>query len=84
MHDAQVAALAEFTALEVKASKLRLGLTGLEASQRMALGRLAELAGVEIAAQLTDLTVAKVREALAERRRHGDARPVTGNRKARP
>lgn len=67
VHDRQAAALAAFAALETKAVKLRAVLAVVEAGQRVALGQLAEVAGVDLTAELTGISVTKVRDALAHR-----------------
>ena len=69
MHDRQAAALAGFTALEAKVLRLRRAMAGVELEQLAALGELADVAGVELAAELTGVSTSKAREALAARRR---------------
>jgi hypothetical protein len=81
VHDRQVRTLAGFVALEAKAARLRAALGVLEAEQRAVLGELAGVAGVELAAQLTGVATAKVRETLTESRRDGgvDVAAETGS-----
>ena len=69
MHDRQAAALASFAALEAKAARLNRALASVEVEQVAALGELAHVAAVELAAELTGASTAKVREALVEHRR---------------
>jgi hypothetical protein len=71
VQDRQVRTLAGFVALEANGLRLRAALGMLEAEQRVALGELADVAGVELAAQLTGVATAKVREALVDSHRDG-------------
>jgi hypothetical protein len=71
VQDRQVRTLAGFVALEAKSARMRAALGVLEGEQRAALGELADVAGVELAAQLTGVATAKVREALIESQRVG-------------
>ena len=85
MHDRQPAALAAVAALEARAVKAHRALAELEAEQTGALGELAAVAGVELAAELTGVTTGKAREALTARRRlsTGDTAAADRGRGAR-
>ena len=58
-----MAALAGFTALEAKVVRLRRAMAGVELQQLSALGELADVAGVELAAELTGVSTSAAREA---------------------
>ena len=88
VYDRQAAALARFAALEAKAAKLRRAMAGVELEQLAALGELADVAGAELAAELTGVSTSTAREAMAARRRRaaGDTAapaPADGARPAR-
>jgi len=68
-HDEQLALLNTFLGYDAKVTRARTALETFEADQRAALGDLAAATGADVAAELTGVAVAKVREAVAERRR---------------
>ena len=80
MHDRQAAALAAVAALEARAVKAHRALAELEAEQTGALGELAAVAGVELAAELTGVTTGKAREALTARRRQSTGDTAAADR----
>lgn len=69
VHDRQAAALAGFGALDAKVLRLRRATAAVELERLAALGELADVAGVELAAELTGCATSTAREALAAQRR---------------
>src|SRR5215207_6296470 len=62
VHERQLDVLGHIDGLRVKAARLEVALAGVDAQQRSALGELAEIAGVELAVELTGVPASKVRE----------------------
>jgi outer membrane protein TolC len=80
VHDRQLATLAGYLAADAKLDRARAALQTVEADQTLALGELAEITGVDTAGDLTGLPRPRVREALAEYRRHTTAADQRGVR----
>jgi hypothetical protein len=67
-HDQQLALLNSFLGFDAKVARARSTLASLETEQRAVLGELAAVTSVDIAADLTGVSAARVRDALAEQR----------------
>src|SRR5262245_21658970 len=68
-HDEQLMLLSTFLGFDAKVARARATLDALEADQRTALAELAAATSIDIAADLTGVTPARVRDALAGQRR---------------
>jgi hypothetical protein len=80
-HDQQLALLNSFLGFDAKVARARSTLDTFETAQRAALGELAAVTSVDTAADLTGVSVARVRDALAERRQGPQQRTAGGGRR---
>ena len=80
-HDQQLALLNSFLGFDAKVAKARSTLEALETAQRAVLGELAAITSVDTAADLTGMSAARVRDALAEQRQGPQHRNPAGGRR---
>ena len=78
VHDRQAAALAAFVSIEARTLKAQQALAKLEAERTGDLGELADVAGVQLAAEVTGMAASKIRESIIGRRRRNGPDPAAG------
>ena len=78
--DQQLALLNSFLGFDAKVVRARSTLDMLETAQRVVLGELAAAKSVDTAAELTGVSAARVRDALAEQRQGPQHRTTAGGR----